>query len=365
MPIGEEAVDLLVSEEARTESLAVVVSLFRELFVDILGSLVPGILFTMFAAPMALWAGAEMLQGPIDWNKVYPFLAKPGYGPTLLILALSYVLGFICSRRDPKIPDQKSIAHILRKDWKSIDRAVVQPRLQKDIDEKAELDQIYGKPVLRLLNFRRIHRFTKGLAKSGGEFPYSHLSEYLTARGLDHLACHVPWKGTNNEISKRSKMFVNVLKIRIQQRNQRRSGEIIRNEAHVRMMSSVWFAAQELQWVCCGLALLLAVDSLYPGGWKPPFRFDPRISSFGGVLAALVALLIAATLLRVAIVRFLHYQRVREIVYVLETAHVFFRAGCTDIFEGFEDDEECARAVSSWTVLRVRDSRQGYRSPAR
>ncbi len=352
MPISEEAVDLLVSEEARTESLAVVVSLFRELFVDILGSLVPGILFTMFAAPMVLWAGAEMVQGPLNWNRIYPFLARPGYGPILLVLALSYVLGFICSRRDPKIPDQKSIAHILLKDWKSIDRAVVQPREATDIAEKEQLDLIYPKAISRFLNLRRIHRFTKRLANSGGEFPYSHLSEYLTARGLDHLACHVPWKGRDEEISKRSKMFVNVLKIRIQQRNQRRSGEIIRNEAHVRMMSSVWFAAQELQWVCCGLALLLAVDCVYRGWWKFPMQFDPRISSFGGVLAALVALLIAATLLRVAIVRFLHYQRVREIVYVLETAHVFFRAGYKGIFEGFEDDENQVSSPNSRVVRR-------------
>ncbi len=365
MPASEEAVTLLVHEEARTESLAVAASLVRELFVDILGSLVPGILFTMFAAPMVLWASAELLHGPLDWNKAYPYLARPGYGAILLILALSYVLGFVFSRRDPKIPDQKSIAHILRKDWKNMERAVVQPRLQKDIDEKTALDEIYKKPFLRLLNFRRIHRFTKGLAKSGGEFPYSHLSEYLTERGLEHLARHVPWKGKiedddkitgadkikaedkGKEISKRSKMFVNVLKIRIQQRNQRRSGEIIRNEAHVRMMSSVWFAAQELQWVCCGLALLLAIDCLYRGWWKFPFQFDQQISSFGGVLAALVALWIAATLLRVAIVRFLHYQRVREVVYVLETAHVFFKQGYEEIFEGFEGDKKPAAPQGS------------------
>lgn len=342
MPPIDEEIQIQPPEGAPTEGLGLAASLIREFFVDFLGSLVPGFLFTMFAAPMAIWTGAEILHGPLKWQQVLSSVNSLGYAPFLLILVVSYVLGCVFARRDPKVADQKSLAYILRKDWAGMSRGVVQPRAQDAKDHKAKLDGILKKKALmRWLSFLEFRQFTKHLAHSeGGQFPYSHLYEYLSSRGLDHLARHVPWQGVEESISKRSKMFINVLKIRVQSWNPRLCGDIIRNEAHVRMMSSVWYAAQQLQRVYIVILALLLLDGQYRGAWKLPTKLDPPLPSMVIIFASLITLLIAATLLRKAIVTFLHYQRVREIVYVLETAHFALRQGYKTIFEGLEDGQD-------------------------
>jgi hypothetical protein len=68
-------------------------------------------------------------------------------------------------------------------------------------------------------------------------------------------------------------------------------------------------------------------------------RFDSGLPSPMGeaaIVVLLVVLLIAAQWLCWSILKFLHYQRVREIVYVLETAHTACEAGQNGIFDGLE-----------------------------
>jgi hypothetical protein len=140
---------------------------------------------------------------------------------------------------------------------------------------------------------------------------------------LDHLAKRVPWQGNSETIEKRSKMFINILKIRLQHWNPRQCVEIVRNEAHIRMMSSVWYAARLLQQV----SLVLLVVAAVLCRWK-----EPALSEISLVV---LTLFLGVEWLRRAITTFLHYQRVREIVFVLESAHVAWREGCSYIFEGF------------------------------
>ncbi len=337
-------------EDVTAQGLDLAASLIRELFVDFLGSLFPGFLFTMFAVPMVLWTGAVLLgRGLPDWSGIAPPFQVPNSVLFSLLIVVSYVVGFVFSRRDPKVPDQKSLAYILRKDWRDIERAVVRPRPRRS---EHELDpETMGKAarLFRRLNpgnwaiMRRwveiaaewfpslkIKMESKKLARGeGGQFPYSHLREYLEARGLHHLAQHVPWRGSGN-IDRRSKLFINLLKIRLQCWNPRKCGDIVRNEAHVRMMSSSWYAARLLQeiYMLLLLALLLAAFD-----WVP-FHFQAQFP--WAIVVVLCALLIAATVLRRSVVMFLHYQRVREIVFVLATAHASWNEGNKEVFEGFE-----------------------------
>jgi len=211
------------------------------------------------------------------------------------------------------------------------------------IQEGAQSQTNPGAPILRFAagywkQFGRRFEAWRLASGPGGQFPYSHLYEYLTTRELHHLAAHVPWRGSDKEIDARSKMFINVLKIRLQFHNQKRCGEIVRNEAHVRMMSSMWFAAKQLEWVLGVLLVLMAAVSLLRGG-----RILPPYPAGETLLACLLLLfLIAAQWLCGSILKFLHYQRVREIVYVLETAHTAWRAGQKDMFEGLERKEPAA-----------------------
>ena len=76
------------------------------------------------------------------------------------------------------------------------------------------------------------------------------------------MAKIVPRKGEKG-LDHRTKMFLNILKIRLQLAAADKCGEIVRNEAHVRMMSSVWYAARAVFGVCClsALAVLAAVSN--------------------------------------------------------------------------------------------------------
>jgi hypothetical protein len=304
------------------EKLPAIASIIREFFIDFLSSLVPGFLFTMFAIPLVLSTCVALSQGQFDWTTI-----RTGMGPYhaelwCLTLVLSYVLGCVFSKRDPKIPDQKSATHILKKDWASKDRAVIQG--SEELDEKYRLFRYLD----RFTWFHR-YRVAKHLASGyGGQFPYSHLYEYLAARGLDHLAKRVPWRGQDPKIDPRSKMFINILKVRLQFSNQKECNEIIRNEAHIRMMSSVWYAALQLEQVYLVLLFLLLILSPLDNTAKSP--------GFKTTLILLVVLLAGAEWLRRMIITFLHYQRVREIVYVLETADTARRNGQANIFEGLE-----------------------------
>lgn len=280
------------------------VSILTDLYIDFLGSLVPG-LFTIVLAGGVLFASAFVLcqscssrassvaSGPVatpqSSHKESPDFWLGPYGTTVIALVLAYVMGSVFYRQDPKVPDARSARLIWRKTKSKEDRErlAVQPTSEHFED----------------------------ITPYDAQFPYFFLHEYLTGRGLQHLAQLVPWKGRYPDTWKyRTKMFINLLKIRLQFSVPEKCKEIVRNEAHVRMATSVWYATN---WVMVasvvGLAFLLiaSVRRLLGG-------VDHML--LGAFALDLVVLLIAVVM-RFKIERFLHYLRVREVVYVLETAH--------------------------------------------
>ena len=311
------------SSEVPNERLPAMASIIREFFIDFLSSLVPGFLFTMFAIPVLISAAAVLSQGELAWDKIRTDIEPYHAELWCLTFVLSYVLGCVFSRRDPKVPDQKSAAYILRKDWSGRSRAVIQKKASAE-----KKNEEYYRHEEKFSWFKR-YQAAKELAHGdGGQFPYSHLYEYLVARNLNHLAEHVPWRGNDPAIDARSKMFINILKVRLQFMNQKQCGEIIRNEAHIRMMSSVWYAALLLEQVYLVLLSVLLIAS--------PFNGLMRMRGFWSILVLILVLLAAAEWLRRIIITFLHYQRVREIVYVLETAYTAWINGHRNIFYGLE-----------------------------
>ena len=289
-------------ETPSSEKSSTWAAITREFYVDLLGSLVPGLLFTLTAAlpvwwtAQFVWAAILSVAPATTTTAAEPLKAVEAFRIEFVCLGLvlSYVLGAVFYRRDPKLPDQRSAAFVLWQDRADLDRSVIQPPQGLKMDSRAD---------------------AKSFAMSErGQFPYSHLHEYLDARGLKHLAELVPWRGKDTSTYRfRTKMFINLLKVRLQYTNPGKCSEIVRNEAHVRMMSSVWYAARALQWLCGTLAGLVLLSLLSNPSLKSP--------DLWGILSFLAALLLAAFWLKRTIRRFFHYQRVREIVYVLETAY--------------------------------------------
>ena len=151
------------------------------------------------------------------------------------------------------------------------------------------------------------------------QFPYRFLSEYLRDRGLGRLADLVPWNGNDpGSHPRRTKGFINILKIRLHFVFPDRTGTIARNEAHVRLMSSLWYASRALAWIglfgMTVVGVLIAVD--VAGGRADLVRSRVAMA----IPSATVVILVLW--MKTKIEGFLHYQRVREILYVLETAHL-------------------------------------------
>lgn len=290
-------------------------SVWAEFYIEFLGSLVPGLFALILsvivlglslvvlcrslqpaipAAPSVVASATTTTTAPAASSGVIPHgidLGLGAYGVTGILLVAAYVLGSIFYRQDPKVPDWRSASRVYK-------RVAAHERERLAVQPTSKVPE--GHDTIHL---------------NDAQFPYFFLYEYLKGRGLDHLAEWVPWQGQNPESWKyRTKMFINQIKIRLQFLVPEHCKDIVRNEAHVRLATSVWYATRWIMGISA-LGLLMLASAL----WRVPMTgFDQLLS---GALCANVLILAFAIFIKRQVENFIHYLRVREVVYVLETAH--------------------------------------------
>ena len=262
----------------------------QSFLVDILGGLVPGVFFTFstfLVLAWPLWALVRLIQpGTSDSGTILNQMTAFGQAFRLELVGFSlivaYIFGHLFFRQAPKEPDARSYHRVVKK---------FTPEEKEDW-------------------------VVRGDQEADVQFPYPYLQHYLTARGLDHLAEIVKWDGDDEETRKRrTKGFINLIKVRLQFLFPDQVGQITRNEAHIRLMSSVWYASRALIWV--GLLGVGLAGTTMIFLWVRTRDFPSEY--FAGVLPAIGAIGLSIWI-KWRIEGFLHYQRVREILYVLETA---------------------------------------------
>jgi len=300
----------------------------HEFMIDFLGGLVPGSLFIV-GASVALLPPLYLIFCLSNKSKavsltVYfdSILSSTQHTPNMiwilafaLFVAISYELGHLFFRRDPKNPDRASFEKLVKKE-----------------QEKANKKKYTKKEY--------IERLKSELActdKEGCQFPYVNLRDYIGKRGHCHLCPFVVWE---NDVTlfRRSKTFINLLKIRLKYYYPQKCSVIIRNEAHVRLASSSWYIAYTLR-ICSIIGVILVgfsilIDIIAKITSEPysiyfPFLIPP------------ILVLLAGEYIRTRIEHFIHYQRLREIFYVLETAFTAFRGKWKLLdppFSNFDDD---------------------------
>lgn len=282
---------------------------FHEFTVDVLGGLVPGILFTV-ASLCALFPSITVLISALSPSieqvriseEIARFLNSTQNTPNMIwvgsfvfALILSYVIGHLFYRRDPKIPDRASFQLITRK------------------PDKEEVKSDGGLEEWSRKNFGCT-------SVKECEFPYPYLDKYLEKRGHGHLLPLISWKG--KERFRRSKTHINVLKMRLFFHFPTKCRQIIRNEAHVRLATSMWYVGRTLYRLCaasvttCTIALLIALcRSGFETQWEALTWYLPS-------LIGPTIIFMLAYYCRHATEKFMHYQRLREAFYVLELAYI-------------------------------------------
>lgn len=384
--------------------------IFNDLMVDILGGLVPGVVFTLSvmliilsALHALLIAGADqkkhieaaswevpggdvvlvenflvteqaLLDEGVDQNVEPPaissyiafFLRSAKGTPNMIwvsalvfFLMFSYVLGHLFYRSDPKIPDQLSFMRLRRREWSKVfitnfggrNRRMSLQQIYESssnnvksyLDHGDEWFQRYEtrsrkeyresltneKDVETISLFHDNHKWLRQRYgcdnKSDCQFPYPYLYSFLESRGHDHLVPMIHYKGNR---LKRSKTLVNMLKIRMQFHCPRRNRVIIRNEAHVRLTTSSWYVARVLTKLCIGAIFVISILILsYIFRWVIDYQSIPPVKH---VILIVKPLLIPTTALGISSYairnaeRYLHYQRLREVFYILEMAYTAF-----------------------------------------
>ena len=270
--------------------------------VEFLGILVPGIIFLLAIFPaliIPIMAIIRIIENgsvvcPIVSDDIIKLIMMPGAMKSFVLLVFSYVIGHVFFRQDPKIPDTKSFQRVpdnIKKDG---------PVRLCENEKKYNMKE-YGKEMPHNM-----------------EFPYRYLHEYLHDRGMPHLAEKITWKGEEPETYKnRTKHFINILKVHLEFLFPYQYTRIQRNEAHVRLMSSMWYCSKSIIITSVVGCVIGAISVFYVSEINNVFWPMPYVAAIYWPLLALIA----SFILKYKIETFLHYQRIREIVFILEAAH--------------------------------------------
>ena len=134
----------------------------------------------------------------------------------------------------------------------------------------------------------------------------------------------VPWRAGGDQADHRSKTYINLLKIRLTYHHPEKCGAVVRNEAHVRLASSTWYVARVLRLV--GILAAVIVLCAFGRGLclESGAHFLSVSYKYLPALIPPVFVLWMAVYCKRKIEEVLHYQRLREVCFVLETAYTAF-----------------------------------------
>lgn len=227
-----------------------------------------------------------------------------------IVLILAYVVGYVFRLSTPDDLDEKSTKIVLAK-MEDDRTSVAQCATDNSKQRKSAAEEDHWP-----------HRGEKG-----NKFPYFHFKDYLYYREHHDLLDHVKWSQ-----EKRSKTFVNRMKLETALRCPQLSAVIESNEAHIRMLFGTWLACRLGRWfVPIGLVASV-IGCLWT--WTHPVA-----ENLGDSLLLAYTLWVVITLLVLGgtlyakdrIEGLFHYRRVRELFDVVVCYHLalegFDRAG--------------------------------------
>lgn len=348
-----------------SEKIGTVTALLQSFYSEFFGTFIPGFIAVVSVMSVCLvaaiyWGFVENIKGIEDF--VTAIIKKQTSIQLLsswlilgVVCAFSYAVGAIIYRRAPKIPD----AMASYRQWKNTDDAgkrtlaVDFARLAKDGDTSVGWA---GWPFWRGDAIRQ--KFGKQM-----DYPYPHLRQYLATRGHHCLLKFVPWcydlrNKSEPETLERSKTKINIIKqLVISEGRSALSRDLVRNESHIRLLSSLWYILRFLQeifvlFIVLELILVIRYILLGLSVSAAPFMIKWTIPSSVNMLpmvplAVFIVSLFFVWFLKRNIVICFHYVRTREIVMALHAAEIVYqdalqnkKKSVLNLFEKFIDHNE-------------------------
>ena len=331
------------------------VKTIREFIVDIFGALIPGVVFlfgTLIALVMPMLQFIEMvfiktregdrrvLTGEtletfsirrgdrfILTGEILDALAHLYTEILLLMLVLAFITGVLFSRKDQNLPDSISY-HRLPLEDRLLSPAYVSTLFRGRHERRHIEDFIFSSIFhgfrfylyfifLRIVRVPALARFMRWVARrlpwrSGVfvHYPYANLKKYLAAIGNQHLADLIPWTPEHG-LDARSRFFMSVIKARIALAFPEKYGIIAYNDAVSRLLSSVYYSCRPL-WLFAFIGSLLGISALAVSG------LDPVHTT---ITAVAIVTFLSVCMIEKTILNSFHHIRVREAIYILETAY--------------------------------------------
>jgi len=232
----------------------------RDFFLDFMACLVPGLIFliaitVIVGGVIAIFLFNKtvmdsikiLLKLEIDENlsKLITSVLSSfslNFWLIVLITILSYFAGHLLYRQTPKVPDFASFLRIRKKVIKTeLPPKKIKENLKSFFRFLKML--ILGKPANTNSSEKNnnekddwVIERGKGIKAKEVQFPYSNLKNYLKSRGFHHLTEFAVW---SDETGHRSKTIINQAKIRVAFFFPEQTMHMIRNEAHIRLASSM------------------------------------------------------------------------------------------------------------------------------
>ncbi len=284
---------------------------FRLGIIDLLGITVPGMLILLIlslslavpflAVVSVIGESSDAISVASIWESMSSFYEAAKVLLWLGLILISYIVGYIIRLSTPDYLDKVSAERVVEEWEDDLDHA--------DGESPQEDKWPYQ-------------------GESDNKFPYFHFRDYLVARGFgENLAKLATWGNQKvaPDVGKRSKTIINMMKLDIAIKKPDLAAIIESNEAHIRLMSGTWIILTK----CVPFALVgLATSILSVIGAMSSVKdlaYSPIISIASILVESILLLGMLWSKNQIEIS--FHYQRVRELTYILGCAYHVYTGG--------------------------------------
>lgn len=264
---------------------------FGDYVLEFFGCLLPGFIFCTIHFVIAYVLLSIIYTNKIDCEFFNTIIGSCQFYAPIFIFSVSYVVGHMFYRKDPKVPDTRSYKKIMRR--REFEPTKEREKWVEYNEKPSSVDLI--------------------------EYPYNNLKVYYEKRGLEHIS---------NAFSKvmipdyRSKNWINVIKCRLRFAYPEKIRIIVKNEGHIRLMSSAWYGMQYTLYLGCFYFAFLVLITVFKLTFKENWLQDLiLVNSLSFAIILVLSSILLSVVGRTVICSYLHYMRVREITNILETAY--------------------------------------------